>query len=132
MLFATLQFPVRSNNFLLKHCFPMAPSVMWLGSQVGGDFGMFLQPPTDGCVPPRNFCCLLPFIVLSPLFRALPCEVHGGKVRLLMMRKLVNAQIECNFARASSQRQLLPQSISLLSCWPLLKTISIKVKMSKF
>ena len=31
------------------------------------------------------------------------------QVRLLMMRKLVNAQIECNFARASSQRQLVAQ-----------------------
>lgn len=41
------------------------------------------------------------------------CEVNGVKVRLLMMRKLGNAQIECNFARASSQRQLLPQSLSM-------------------
>ena len=38
-----------------------------------------------------------------------------GKVRLLMMRKLINAQIECNFARAASQRQLLPQFLE--SAW---------------
>lgn len=32
----SLQFPLRSTNFLLKHCFPIALSITWLGSQAGG------------------------------------------------------------------------------------------------
>lgn len=77
----SLQFPLRSTNFLLKHCFPIALSITWLGSQAGG---LMFWPLTPDCFGFFSLACffaaspstlqllvfVLVFTSLSPLFRA--------------------------------------------------------------